>query len=279
MPRSTVLSISSQVAYGHVGNSATIVALQTQACDVIDIPTIIMSSHPGHGTAASIEISAKKIDEFLSVLSAQGRLDKVDAILSGYLRSPEQVIIVRRAVELVKRKNPAALYCCDPVIGDESPGIYVPQPVAEAIKAELIPVSDIITPNLFEFQFLIDREVCDSADCIEQVRKHFKMPVLLTSAPMEESTQCGTLLICPDEAWACTNRRIDTVPNGTGDLLTGLFVGRYLSTRSYEKALSYACGQLNSVLIKSVAEGGDELALSPLMTGSSARNFPPAQPL
>jgi len=279
MSRPTVLSLSSQVAYGHVGNSATIVALQTLGCTVIDIPTIILSSHPGHGTCASMEVPAEKIDEFIKILAQQGRLDRVDAVISGYIKTPEQVETIKKAVELIKAKNPAAIYCCDPVIGDELPGIYVAQAVAEAIKRDLIPISDIITPNLFEFEYLTGGQVTIMKDCIRQSREKFKAHVLLTSAPVDDNKTCSNLLISPDQAWMCTSPRRDRIANGTGDLLTGLFVGHYLTTQSYNKALSYACGQLTSVLEKSTQEGGDELTLTPLMTSPALCDFPPAQPV
>jgi len=285
MPHSTVLSLSSQVAYGHVGNSATIVALQTLGCTVIDIPTIILSSHPGHGACASFEIPAEKIDEILNTLWAQDRLDKVDAVISGYIKSPQQVAIIKKVIEKIKVKNPSAIYCCDPVIGDELPGIYVAEAVANAIKSELVILSDILTPNLFEFQFLTGQPATNMVDCIDQARQKFKSHVLLTSAPVKDHDQCGNLLISPEntcspeDTWMCTVPRLNKVPKGTGDLLTGLFVGHYLSTRSYEKALAYACGQLRLVLIESMKQDGDELSLSSLMAPPCLFKLPPAQPV
>jgi len=266
MSRPVVLSISSQVAYGHVGNSVAVISLQTQGCTVIDIPTIILSSHPGHGTCAHIEIPASKINQIIDVLGAEGRLNKVDAVISGYITSVPQVHSIARAVELVKAKNPAAIYCCDPVIGDDLSGVYVPHDVAEAIKSDLIPICDILTPNLFEFQFITGQQPTASADCIIQARKFFDAHVLITSAPREDRAQCGNLLISPDGVWTGVTTHLDKVPNGTGDLITALFVAHYLSTRCYQSALSNACGQLNSVLVKTAEDGGDELSLSPLIS-------------
>ena len=279
MPPSIVLSFSSQVAYGHVGNSATIAALHTLDCTVIDIPTIILSSHPGHGPAATIEIPAEKIDQFVDTLADQGRLDNVAAVISGYFCAAQQIVSVRKAVEIVKSKNPAALNFCDPVIGDTKPGIYVPKPVAQAIKDDLIAISDFIMPNLFEFEYLFGHKVTDLHHCIDAAREHIKTPVLITSVPVDGATHCGNLLVLPDQAWLCTSPRLDKVPHGTGDLLTGLFVGNFLTTGSYEMALSNASGQLNAVLKASVAAASDELVLSHLTNIPFPPDFPPAQPV
>jgi len=279
MPPPVVLSFSSQVAYGYVGNSATIAALHTTDCTVIDIPTIILSSHPGHGPAATIEIPAGKIDEFSEILADQGRLDNVAAIISGYFHAPQQIASVRKAVELVKSKNPTALYFCDPVIGDDLPGIYVPTSVARAIKDDLIPISDFLMPNLFEFQHLLGHKVTDLHQCIDKAREKFKAPVLITSMPDDNATHCGNLLVLPDQAWLCTSPHLDNVPHGTGDLLTGLFVGNFLAAGSYKMALSNASGQLNAVLKDSLAQGCDELVLSHLKNIPFPPDFPSAQPV
>ena len=47
-----ILSISSQVAYGPVGNSAAVPALQAMGHEVLAIPTVMLSNHPGHGKQA-----------------------------------------------------------------------------------------------------------------------------------------------------------------------------------------------------------------------------------
>ncbi len=279
MPPAIVLSFSSQVAYGHVGNSAIIAALHSTDCTVIDIPTIILSSHPGHGPAATIEVPAEKIDEFVDTLADQGRLDNVEAIISGYFCTPRQIASVRKAVELVKSKNPAARYFCDPVIGDDITGIYVPQSVAQAIKIDLIPISDFILPNMFEFQYLLGHKVTDLHHCIDQARKNFNARVLITSVPVDDPTHHGNLLVLPDQAWLCTGRHLDNVPHGTGDLFTGLFAGNYLAVHSYDMALSYASGQLNKVLKDSVAQGSDELALFQLKNIPFPPDFPAAKPV
>ena len=43
-----VLSISSQVVYGHIGNSAAAFVLQRMGHDVMAVPTIILSNRPGY---------------------------------------------------------------------------------------------------------------------------------------------------------------------------------------------------------------------------------------
>ena len=53
-----LLSISSQVAFGPVGNSAAVPALQARGHEVLAIPTIMLSNHPGHGPPAGFRTTA-----------------------------------------------------------------------------------------------------------------------------------------------------------------------------------------------------------------------------
>ena len=48
-PRDAVLSIQSQVAFGHVGNSAAVLPRQRLGFDVFPVPTVQLAHHPGYG--------------------------------------------------------------------------------------------------------------------------------------------------------------------------------------------------------------------------------------
>ena len=50
--------------------------------------------------------------------------------------------------------NPAAVYCCDPVMGDVGRGMFVLPGVPELIRERVVPVADVVTPNAFELAFL-----------------------------------------------------------------------------------------------------------------------------
>ncbi len=50
----------------------------------------------------------------------------------------------------MKRANPAARYCCDPVIGDVGHGIYVREGIPEFMRSRALGMADVATPNQFE---------------------------------------------------------------------------------------------------------------------------------
>src|SRR5690349_1486037 len=120
-----LLSIQSHVAYGHVGNSAAVFALQRMGVEVWPVHTVQFSNHPGYGGFRGQAFDADLIRNVVQGIDERGVLGECDGILSGYLGDAATGAAVLDAVARVKRANPAARYCCDPVIGDADSGVYV----------------------------------------------------------------------------------------------------------------------------------------------------------
>ena len=79
----TILAISSQVASGHVGLAAIVPALQRLGHDVIALPTVLLSNHPGQQKSAGTRIDPVVLDGILDMLDSNGRLEAIDAVLTG----------------------------------------------------------------------------------------------------------------------------------------------------------------------------------------------------
>ena len=58
-------------------------------------------------------------------IDERGVLGQVDAVLSGYQGAEDVGAVILDTVDLVRRRNPDAVYCCDPVMGDVGRGFYV----------------------------------------------------------------------------------------------------------------------------------------------------------
>src|SRR5262245_28743277 len=101
-----ILSIQSQVTYGHVGNSAAAFALQRLGHDVLPVPTVLFSNHPGHGGKRGKAVAAAHIGEILRGVAERGYLARCGAVLSGYLGRAAQAPEVVAAVRLVKAARP-----------------------------------------------------------------------------------------------------------------------------------------------------------------------------
>lgn len=256
-----VIAISSQVVSGHVGLNAMVPALQACGHDVTALPTILLSNHPGHGAVAGERIAPELLSGMLDAIDAHGWLRDVDAIVSGYLPSVEHVAFAQQLVGRVRAVSPNASYTCDPVLGDDPKGLYIAEDAATAIRERLLPLADLALPNRFELAWLSGREVTDPASAIAAARQLGPALVVATSVP-ETGGRLATLAVAATTSAERTVARRPGVPNGTGDLLAGLFLGLRLGGRSAEDALAASTAVVEAVI--STSEGRHELDLSPL---------------
>ena len=125
-----ILSIQSHVAYGHVGNSAAVFPLQRMGVEVWPIHTVQFSNHTGYGKWQGRVFDAALIRELVGGIEQRGVLGECDGVLSGYMGGADIGAAILDAVATVKRANPSAKYCCDPVIGDVGRGVYVREGIA-----------------------------------------------------------------------------------------------------------------------------------------------------
>ena len=142
----TVISVQSSVAFGHVGNSAAIFAMQRLGIEVWPIHTVQLSNHTGYPDWGGGPIDPDQVADVFAGLRRRGAFADTQALLSGYLGGRQLVTSLSQAVAQMKAANPAAIYCCDPVIGNSSKDLFVSDDVANAVRYDLVGLSDIATP-------------------------------------------------------------------------------------------------------------------------------------
>lgn len=142
---------------------------------------------------------------------------------------------------------------CDPVAGDNG-RFYIDEKAAAILRDELVPLADVITPNLFEFEFLCGKSITSEADVIHAMKslleKYSKLSfVVLTS--FEETISNNTTLklygtvrhtnnnnsdkdhsnysktsICKTFCISFPKKKVEF--SGTGDTFSALLLGWYL---------------------------------------------------
>lgn len=260
MPKSSnVLSFQSEVVYGHVGHGAARFALQCLGHEVWAVPTIELSSHAGYATVAGEPVAADLMARLVSGLDANGWLSGCDAVLSGYLGDAGQAAVIADAVRRVKGANAHALYCLDPVFGDDGRA-YAKRGVAEAMARTLLPLADIVTPNAFELSSLASVPVQGPAEALEAARRLGRPHVVATSVP-DGADRIGALVLSGEEAWFASTPRLENVPHGAGDLLAALFLGRRLQDLPVEGSARMAIATVFHMLAESVRAGREEMPL------------------
>ena len=261
-----ILSIQSHVVYGHVGNASAVFPLQRLGFEVWPLNTVQFAAHTGYGPPKGRVFDAAMIDDVMDGLAARPDFATCDAVLSGYLGSADIAGAVLHAVQRVKRANGQALYCCDPVMGDDGKGFYIKSDMPDVIRDQIVPQADILTPNLFELETLAG-QAARSRDQIKIAIKtlHAMGPriVLVTSAITDETPRDAFDMIVSDGTQILRIRtpRLDLVPSGAGDLTAALFLGSYLIAQDIGAALSHAASTVFGVLTKTRDSLSSELAL------------------
>ncbi len=255
-----VIVISSHVARGSVGNRAAVFALETLGFPVWAVPTVILPWHPGHGRATRIVPPTEQFAALMGDLARAPWLGEVGAVLSGYLGEAGQADAVASLVRAVKAKNPAALYVCDPVMGD-SGGLYVPEATAVALRDRLMPLADIATPNRYELEWMAGAKLPDLCSTVEAARAAAPPTMLVTSAPVTLANGTGNILVHDGEALLAEHGIVERPPNGLGDLTAAVYLARILSGRPPAEALRTTTAAVYEILAHTAARGGDELQL------------------
>ncbi len=234
-----IVAISSQVARGAIGLSAAVPALQALGHEVIALPTILLSNHPGHPRFAGERVAPDLLGRMLDALDANGWLASVDAVLTGYLPSAEHVALAARAVDLIRERSAGAIYVCDPVLGDHPKGLYIAEAAAMAIRAHLVPRADVVKMNRFECGWLGGRDVASGGDVCDVARQHGWRSAIVTSLPVPGGNELANVLV--DGASSPMESRVPRrgrVPNGTGDLMGALWLGYRLGATGATPAAS-----------------------------------------
>lgn len=257
-----ILSISSTVTVGHVGNSAAVFALQRLGHEVWPLTTIALPHHPGHGPVAPAArqiTPPESLRANFAALEAHGVGDAIDAIAIGYMANAAQTDVVAEWVASRKRRAPDLLVSVDPILGDGG-ALYVAEDVALAARERLLPLGDIVTPNLFELEWLAGQPIRNEADAIAALRDLAPSEAIVTTAPTAPG-RAANLLVTARAAWIAGTARLDRAPNGTGDLFAALYLGRRLAGEAPRVAIAHATASTFAVLAQKPALASSELAL------------------
>lgn len=261
-----VISIQSQVAYGHVGNSAAVFPMQMHGIDVTAVPTTLLSNRPGYPTIRGRMLEAHLVADLLQGIEERGAIDTAQMIVSGYLGSPETAAVVADFVTRAKSRKPELTYCCDPVLGDRDRGLFVHTDIPPLVRDRLVPLADIVTPNHFEFEYLAGKNVSTISELVEAARAWIARgpsTVVITSAELADTPgeDIETIAVERAQAWRVRTPRLPITPNGTGDLFAALFASARILKKDTAEALGHAASAIFAVLERTAERGTEEMRI------------------
>lgn len=265
-----ILSIQSHVVFGHAGNSAAEFPMRRLGVNVWPLNTVQFSNHTQYRQWTGTVMPASHLVDIVEGISAIDELKHCDAVLSGYMGSPEQGAAIIDIVKKVKAANPQALYVCDPVMGHPEKGCFVAPGVADFLCTTALPISDMIAPNILELEELngkqrinnVDEAILASRELCRQGPKVVLVKHL--SRAGNQNDRFEMLLVTHDEAWHIHRPLVDfgvRQPVGVGDMTSGLLLANYLLGKPIVEAFEHTTAAVYAVMLETLKRDSYELQL------------------
>lgn len=266
-PPPFVISIQSQVVFGHVGNSAAVFPMQAAGLEVAAIPTVIFSNTPHYPTLRGRSLDPDLFADLLLGARERGLPERADYIVSGYIGSVEVARLTADFVAMAKAANPGLIYLCDPVMGDAGPGLYVPEAIADVMRDRLLPLADLATPNPFELSWLTGQRIASLAD-LETARRLLTLSaqarLIVTGCALDNTApgQIESVVLGPDGISRHPTPHLPVALSGTGDLFAGLIVAGLARGLALSAAIGMAQRLTSQALGRAQALGAREVVLT-----------------
>ena len=270
MKATKTIIIHSKVASGYVGSNTSALILQINGYDIITIPTVVYSNHLSLPTFGGGKISD---DMFASILKGVLELNifqQVSTIITGFIGSKEQVVATAHFIKACKKQNPEILYLCDPVMGDIDKGQYVPTEIPDAMIEHLIPLADILTPNHFEAERIINAKIHKLENATQLLEQKFnlsKQKIVITSFNFDQADTDFVYKFIIENAIPnlIKTPKIDLHPAGTGELFTAHLYLSLLEHKNFIDAAQTSANRVSNTLLNMLHEGRKEFELKDII--------------
>jgi pyridoxine kinase len=255
-----VISVQSQLVYGHAGNSAAVPPLRALGVRVAEVPTTLLSNAPFYPTTRGRVLPADWFADLLLGASERGLPARAKMLVSGYFGSVGNGAAFADWLDTVLPASPQLRYCLDPVIGDTHTGPYV-EPGLETIFAErLLPHAWLVTPNAFELGRLTGMPSLAEADAIAAAQALLARGPewVLAHSVGGDPGELVTLAVSRDAIWRWSSPHLPVDVAGTGDVLMSLLVAFLLRGERFEQALSRSISGVHAGLEATLANDHEE---------------------
>lgn len=259
-----VLSIQSHVVAGQIGAGAALPALAADDIEVWALPTVILSNHAAAPGVQGRRLPGEEVAALARGLRESGELGRCSAALTGYLGSAPAAEAAADLVAELRAARPEAAVLCDPVLGDEGPGLYLPEGVGRVYRDRLLGMADMACPNRFELGWLTERPVGSLEEvraAAAALREMGPEAVFVTSVPAE-GDRVGILTETAAGAWLSAAPRARAHLHGAGDFVAARLLAGRLAGLAPEQAAARAVGAAGALAAEAVRLGRDDLPVA-----------------
>ena len=239
-----VVAVHDLSGVGRVSLTVVIPILSSMGFQVCPLPTAVLSSHTQYPRFSFLDLT----DEMVKIIREWEELEvQFDTFYTGYLGSPRQVQIVDGFIS--DFRTPDSLVVIDPVLGDNG-RLYSNIDATMVYEMQkLIHRADVITPNLTELFYLLDKpyqtEISDDELKFYLRELSDKGPevVIITSVPVADNPHMTSVYAYNrrgNRYWKVTCPYLPAHYPGTGDTFTSVITGALMQGDSLPIALDRA---------------------------------------
>jgi hydroxymethylpyrimidine/phosphomethylpyrimidine kinase len=248
-----VLTIAGSDSGGGAGIQADIKAISATGCYACSVITAITAQNT-LGVSAIFPIPLEYVEKQLDAVFTDLN---IVAVKIGMLADADTIKLVAAKM---KQYRPPFLVI-DPVMIATSGDVLLPASAISSLKSVLLPLADIITPNLPEGAALIGSKVPkDAADMLKMtagLRQLGAKTILLKGGHLEQDENSNDLLIFPEQVHHLSAKRIHTRnTHGTGCTLSSAIASYLAQGHDLLRAV-----QLGKQYISAAIAHADQLAI------------------
>lgn len=263
-----VLSIQSHVVSGYVGNKSAVFPLQVLGFEVDFINSVQFSNHTGYSSFKGQILDSDQLGALFDGLVSNKLHCEYTHLLTGYIGSTSFLNKVAEVVRVLKASNPALVFVCDPVMGDDGK-LYVTPELLPIYQKTILPLADIVTPNQFEMELLTGMKIADVKGAFKAMDflhdKGVKI-VVISSTNFSHDEDfllgLGSQIPSPTDATTTKKRLQVKIPKlcghftGTGDLFAALLTAwHHHHPNDLKLVLEKVLSTMSKVLGKTLESG------------------------
>ena len=242
---SKVLTIAGSDSGGGAGIQADLKTFSAIGCYGMSVITALTAQNTRGVTGIHAVPPDFAVQQIEAVFSDMG----ADAVKIGMLYSAELIEAVSEAL----KKHDARKIVLDPVMVAQSGDKLLQDDAIEAIKTHLMPLADVVTPNIPEASVLCGRQLkqwSDIESAAETLARHGSRSILIKGGHGDQNESTDLLFLARENRFvSLTADRIQTLNNhGTGCTLSSAIAAYRAKGRDIEAAVQKAKSFMNRAI-------------------------------
>lgn len=241
-----IITIQSTVLNDLVGNQAASLILGNLSYQVLQIPTIILSSHKGNKNFIEIPIKHNTPHSFFYALKKLYTFNNA-TFLVGYVPNRK---IGNSVIKIIRGQKKVVV---DPVMGDTDTGIYVSQDVIKFLP-KIIEQASHISLNFFEWSILTNKDYLryDFNEIAKDAKNYCikNNKILFIRSIIGKNKILINMIVSNKECFyiETPNIKFKKRVDGAGDISTALFTHYIFTIKDLNKTLELTTNQMFNII-------------------------------